>query len=121
MEGYAVDAARHMQSTAVRLLDAEKTTDGMPAKKLAVDHALRAEGARDVKNAVTMARILPEIQARLTDFDANPNLLSVANGVLDLQTFTLQPHDPAARLTRLLPVAYEPNAQAPQWDRFLLA
>jgi putative DNA primase/helicase len=119
VEWFALDAARQMQASAVRLLDAERAMDGMPAKDKAVMHALRAESAQAIRNAVGVARLLPDIQARSTDFDQDHDLLNVANGTLNLRTFTLQPHDPATRLTRLIPVAYEPSAQAPLWDRFL--
>ena len=52
-------------------------------------------------------------------FDANPDLLNVANGVLDLRTGELIPHTPDYRFTYILDTPYEPDAKSPQWTRFL--
>lgn len=52
-------------------------------------------------------------------WDANPWLLNVANGTIDLRTGQLSPHDPADRLTMQSPVAWDPTASSPVLDRFL--
>jgi putative DNA primase/helicase len=54
-------------------------------------------------------------------FDSKPDLLNVANGVIDLRTGTLQPHDPGLLLTKLAPVPYRPDAQHPDWEKALAA
>lgn len=59
------------------------------------------------------------LQATLSDFDANPMLLNVANGVVDLTTGALLPPDPAFMMMQQSPVAYQPDANAPLWDKFL--
>lgn len=53
------------------------------------------------------------------DFDAHPDLLNVANGVVDLRTGALMPHDPDLRMTKLAPVAYRPGATHPDWSAAL--
>jgi len=55
----------------------------------------------------------------MTDFDAQPYLLNVANGVVDLTTGQLQDHDPELLLMLQSPVRYDPNAEHPRWDAFL--
>ncbi|GAB6841730.1 putative DNA primase/helicase [Methylorubrum rhodinum] len=52
-------------------------------------------------------------------FDAQPWLLCVANGTLDLRTGQLRPHDPADRLTRRAAVAHDPKATCPLFRQFL--
>ena len=47
------------------------------------------------------------------------NLLNLANGTLDLDTYTLRPHDPADMLTHCLPYSYDPAATCPRWLQFL--
>ncbi|MFD6857642.1 phage/plasmid primase, P4 family [Rhodococcus sp. NPDC060090] len=54
-------------------------------------------------------------------FDQHPDLLNCANGVVDLRTGILQPHDPALRLTKLTNVPYTPGATHPDWDTALEA
>jgi putative DNA primase/helicase len=53
------------------------------------------------------------------EWDADPWALNVANGVVDLRTGTLRPHDPQDLLTKLAPVDYDPNAAGPVWDAHL--
>lgn len=52
-------------------------------------------------------------------FDMQPELLNVANGVVDLTTGTLLPHDPDLRLTKLSPTAYVAGAEHPDWKQAL--
>jgi len=52
-------------------------------------------------------------------FDADPWLLNVRNGTIDLRTGTLRPHDRRDLLTKRLDVTYRANARATRWHRFL--
>lgn len=54
-----------------------------------------------------------------SQLDGNPWVLNVANGTLDLYSGELRRHDPKDLITRLAPVVYDPQAQAPWWDAFL--
>lgn len=51
--------------------------------------------------------------------DQHPWLLNVENGVIDLRTGELRPHDPGLLITRLCPVAYDPAAECPTWRKML--
>ncbi len=53
------------------------------------------------------------------DLDADPWLLNVANGTLDLRTAELHPHDPANRMTQMCDVPWSDSASAPTWDAFV--
>ena len=55
----------------------------------------------------------------MDDLDTNGFLLACKNGTLDLSTGELRDPDPADLITRLCPVEYDPNAEAPIFDRFL--
>jgi P4 family phage/plasmid primase-like protien len=48
----------------------------------------------------------------------NPRLLNLENGVLDLETMVLGPHDPDLRTTLKLPIAYDPAAGCPNIEAF---
>ncbi len=52
-------------------------------------------------------------------FDASPDHLNVANGVLDLRTGTLAPHHPDQRYTYCLEVAYDPGTDYRPWQDWL--
>lgn len=55
------------------------------------------------------------------EFDSDPDLLNVANGIVDLTTGELMPHDPDRRLTKLAPVRYDATATHPDWKQALEA
>ena len=62
--------------------------------------------------------VLP-VPVTLGELDADPWLLNVQNGIVDLRTGRLMPHDPAKLLTKLAPVNYDPAARSDLWERFL--
>jgi P4 family phage/plasmid primase-like protien len=68
-----------------------------------------------------LARGVPAVQVRLGEFDACPDLLNTGNGVVDLRTGELAPHDPALLMTKLCPVDYDPAAEHPDWKAALQA
>lgn len=73
-----------------------------------------------VSAMVKMASSLPEMETRLADLDAQPMLLNVANGVLDLVTGQLLEHDPSLGLSQLAPVRWQIGGEsAPLWEKFL--
>ncbi len=79
--------------------------------------------ARQSQNAQRIGAALwcaqPALAAQADDFDNEPMLLPVANGTLDLRSGALHEHRREHRLTRLAPVYYDPQAEAPTWQAFL--
>jgi putative DNA primase/helicase len=57
----------------------------------------------------------PDVIRKLSEFDAKPDLLNVRNGVIDLRTGELSPHDPELMLTRLANTDYHPGATHHDW------
>lgn len=55
-----------------------------------------------------------------SDFDKNPDLLNVANGTLNLKTFTLQAHNPDDLLTNYCDTEYSEGARSELWERFIV-
>ena len=47
--------------------------------------------------------------------DADPWILNVQNGMVDLRTGDLKPHDPKAFCRKIVPIAYDPNAKCSKW------
>ena len=69
-----------------------------------------------------MLRELQAVQgvpASVGDFDQHPDLLACRNGVVNLKTGELGPHDPSLLLTRRVDLDYDPNAKCPRWEGFL--
>lgn len=87
--------------------------------KVMTDHAKRCQSNSQLENMVKLAGSEKGIAARAEDFDQDPWLLNVANGIIDLCTGSLKPHDRGALCTKLAPVDYDPAAPCPRWLAFL--
>lgn len=83
------------------------------------DDVRKCESATGIAGVLSIASALPEFAATVRDLDADPYLLNVANGTVDLRTMELSPHKPADRLTKVTRAAYEPDADPGDWHRFL--
>ncbi|MFE5159106.1 phage/plasmid primase, P4 family [Streptomyces sp. NPDC056697] len=81
--------------------------------------ALKALTNRMIDGILKELPAVPGVPAKAEDFDATPELLSVANGTVNLRTGNLHPHDPRDMITRRLDVAYRPEATAERWELFL--
>jgi putative DNA primase/helicase len=120
----------HAQSVADLVRDLARTAS-IEAKRDGASEAEKKRAARLNKYAAHvqtsnglnfMLRELQAVQgvpASVGDFDQHPDLLACRNGVVDLRTGELRPHDPALLLTRRVDFDYDPNARAPRWEAFL--
>ena len=79
----------------------------------------KCESASGVAGVLNLAAALEPFAAAVADLDADPHLLNVANGTLDLHTLGLRPHCPADRITKVCRGAYRPGVAAPLWEGFL--
>lgn len=59
------------------------------------------------------------LKVKVSELDADPMLLNAQNGIVDLRTGELMPHDPTKLMTRIAAANYDPTAQAPTWKKFL--
>jgi putative DNA primase/helicase len=69
--------------------------------------------------ALTFLKGRPEIVTYPHEWDADPWLLNCRNGVLDLRTFELRPHDPGYLLSKQVNANYNPEARSERWERHL--
>lgn len=60
-------------------------------------------------------------EVKAEKFDRELDLLNVANGVVDLRTGELLPHDPKYLFTKITQTPYIPDATHPDWDTALEA
>lgn len=68
-----------------------------------------------------LARGVEEIKRDGSDFDRDPNVITAENGVIDLATGALMPHDKDRHLTRFVPTRYVPDARHTDVDAMLSA
>jgi putative DNA primase/helicase len=72
-----------------------------------------------MKAMLDLAASDPRISVKADAFNADPYLLTVLNGTIDLRTAALRPHRREDLMTMLAPVIYDPDATGPQWREFL--
>lgn len=110
------DAEARLERAIVETLKQRRTAAVMAERENIVKAA--KPSAYRVRAAKFLFRSLVTI--RVSEFDSSPDLLNCQNGVLDLRTGKLEPHEPAQRFTYCIPVEYDPKADWSEWERFLL-
>jgi putative DNA primase/helicase len=80
------------------------------------DWALKSDTSGAIAAMIRLARGAPGILVDHEQLDADPWLLNVSNGTIDLRTGRLRDHNPADLCTLQAPVAYDPHATAPLWE-----
>ena len=108
----AAETVRDMYKAAGRLASADD-------RKAMARHASTCEKRERLASMIVLAQNLEPVIVRVEDLDHDELLLNVDNGVLDLRTGDLRPHDPELLLTRLAPVVFGPTANAPTFETFL--
>lgn len=81
--------------------------------------AVRSQAEARLGAMIALAQSEPDVPVVPDHLDADPWLLNVQNGMLDLRTGELQPHDRDMLVTKLAPVSYDPHAACPAWLAFL--
>ena len=90
-----------------------------PDLKKLFSHIERFSKAPQIHAMITMAKSEPGMTRRFSEFDADPMMPGVANGVIDLQTQTLLPVSPNVLVTKRCNVSYDPSAECPRFEKFL--
>lgn len=63
--------------------------------------------------------LMPLVPAEREDFDQHKYLFNVENGVVDLKTGKLLPHDRELGITKITNITFDENAKCPTWLGFL--
>lgn len=92
---------------------------------------VKAQSSSGLAGVARIMSTLKGIAVSIDDLDADPLLLNVANGVLDLRdlaspdgtpadwrTLVLHPHDPKYLMTHITKAAFDPDASSPVLDMF---
>ena len=82
-------------------------------------HITRSESRDRIMDMIELAKSEPGVPVRPQELDRHPWVLNVLNGTLDLRTGHLRPHAREDLLTKLAPVAYDPEAPCAMWEAFL--
>lgn len=113
------EAVRRAKDTIREIYQEAAAEDSMDRRAGLFKFALKSEGVGRVKGMLELAQSEPGIPVLPSELDANPWLFNVQNGTIDLKTGDLQSHRREDLITCLSPVAYNPAAECPGWEKFL--
>ncbi|WP_431710705.1 DNA primase family protein [Glutamicibacter uratoxydans] len=108
--------AKHAHRLLNELLTMSWNQEAMADKDLSADirACMTANGSNGVLELASKW-----LTADADEMDANPYLLNVANGTLDLHTQELRPHDPADNLTKITRAGFNTEKISARWLQFL--
>lgn len=87
--------------------------------KWRVKEAMAAHHISRIKATLELARSEPGMSADPASLDADPKLLGVGNGVVDLKSGVLMANRPGMLITRHCEADYDMAATCPRWVRFM--
>lgn len=110
-----------LREEAVRLSQSIKGEDDPKAElaKKLWSHVARSSGKEKVRAMAEMAKSEKGMTVRLSELDADPWLLGVQNGVLDLRTGQLYAPSSIQMVTKRCNVAYDPDAGTEFFQSFV--
>lgn len=82
-------------------------------------HAKKSQQSAAITAMIHLARSEPGVYADINAFDADPMVLNVQNGTLDLRTGDLRRHRREDLITRMVPIAFDASMVCPLWESFL--
>jgi len=82
-------------------------------------HALKSQSAQRLAAMINLAESETGITLSTEKLDADPHLLGVQNGIIDLRTITFREAQRKDYVTKLAGIAFDPDARCPEWGKFL--
>lgn len=116
---FVQEAAERTSLIARQLAESAVSQADEKAAKAWASWAKYSQSSQGISAALRELQADLEVACDIEDFDRHEHLLAVRNGVVDLRTGDLLPHDPGLLLTRRVDCDYQPTAQAERWEQFL--
>jgi len=116
------DEALHASKDVGKMImtEAARLYSGQPdkARKLAA-HAAKSHDLKRLEAMLKTAASEPGMSVTITELDADPWLLGVRNGVVNLKTGALKDNQPDLLITRSCNASFDRHAFCPRWVKFL--
>jgi len=81
---------------------------------------VNAGNATKIDAALRCLRTLPGVAKEASEMDPHRHLLNARNGVLNLETGQLQPHEAGLLMTQMLGATFDPQATCPRFEQFMV-
>jgi putative DNA primase/helicase len=111
------DVVKLAHATARSIFHEAAEAEGEEEQKAITKWALASQNESRVNAMLSQSK--PYLAVGIEELDQDPWLVNCQNGTLDLRTGRLKDHDPADRITKIVPVDYGPEASCPRFLRFL--
>jgi putative DNA primase/helicase len=118
MQMKSIKEVSKMVSTVIASEVANYSVDDPRAADL-VKHANKAKSNSSIENMISQGSSDERIQVPVDEWDNNPYLLGVKNGVIDLKTGELKAGRPDLHLTKRSPISYTQGLRNVRWETFL--
>ncbi|MFO0735745.1 MAG: phage/plasmid primase, P4 family [Labilithrix sp.] len=84
-----------------------------------LEWAATSQSSSRLNALLEVAKDLAPLRVHVDQLDADPMLLNATNGTIDLRTGLLRAHSRDDFITRMCPVAFDPDARSPLWESTL--
>src|SRR5919112_1537834 len=111
------DVVKLAHATARGIFHEAADAESEEEQKAITKWALASQNESRINAMLSQAR--PYLAVGMEELDRHPWLVNCQNGTLDLRTGKLKAHDPADRITKIVPVDYDPGAPCPRFKQFL--
>ena len=93
--------------------------DDLKTQEAVSKFAIRSQSKTLIESCLKLAQTEPELAVSVDKFDADPWLLPVQNGVVDLRTGLFRPIEEDDYFLNVSPVTFDADADCPNWISFL--
>lgn len=119
---WEVDNGKYIHRAAVQVVrrirhDESRQCPNEVMEKQLWAHSVASESRNKLGAMIALAQHVPGMSQ--AEFDSDKYLFNCQNGTIDLKTGTLREHRADDFITRISPVAYDPNADCSIWTKFL--
>ena len=120
---YGPDKRNQVRRTVHTMFARERTRiaklQDQEAREKAQKYVARYETASAISGILTEAAVLEAFSVVADDLDADPYLLNVGNGTIELDTGKVRDHQQSDRITKICRASYDPAATSTRWTTFL--
>jgi len=102
-----------------KMMEESFSHPGTAERKVVMERARKMGDSSAINSMLELANSDPKVVLRKKHLNANPYLLGVKNGVLDLRTHSLRSGGRADLITKTAGVEFDPHAVCPRWESFL--
>ena len=111
-----MQAARHVVKC---LFDEARDAQNPEDTKLAGKWAITSQSRGRIEAMIKLAESEPEFTARVEDFDKDSYSLHVENGIIDLRTGSIRPHEHDALFAKIAGTPYSDDEDCPKGTSFI--